>query len=58
MKDSDSVEKSKFVLMARYMPEITENYVVRPNISVQDTLFRKTKITSELGIYGVIIRFV
>lgn len=56
LKESSDIEKSKYVLMERFMPETSDNYLIRPNWAPKEIPFKRSKITYELGIYGVIVR--
>lgn len=46
-------EKENYVLMQRFRPIIYENYIVRHRGSND---FTCTKISNELGIFGVLVR--
>ncbi len=53
---SSEYEKERFVLMERFKPNITENYIIRPNTNKDN--MKKEKITTELGLFGVLVRLV
>ena len=48
-------EKEIYVLMQRFKPIIYENYIIRHNCLNK---FICTKISNELGIFGVLVRLV
>jgi hypothetical protein len=55
LSDMDENEKEIYVLMQRFKPIIYENYIIRHSSLNK---FNCTKISNELGIFGVLVRLV
>lgn len=60
--DSTIPSKDIFVVMDVIKPTSSENYIISPKAqqkcSDSDQKLVKTRITNELGIFGVLVRFV
>jgi hypothetical protein len=54
--DVEENEKERFVLMQRFKPIIYENYIVKPNTNGFRQEFISSKVSNELGIFGVLVR--
>ena len=44
--------------MQRFKPIIYENYIVKPNTNGFRQEFMSSKVSNELGIFGVLVRYV
>lgn len=55
--DDDVYHRDRFIAMERLKPVASYNYLISSNSQKSDPL-RKTEVTSELGVYGVLVRLV
>jgi hypothetical protein len=55
--DEEKYDPNRYIVMELLKPAITENYIISSKCVYDDrSKLKKTKITNELGVYGVYLR--